>query len=309
MKKGKLGLFLSVILLSSCSLDSMFQQPQVTVIDYELVELPGDTTKLLIECDVKNMDSHDGDVKSINYVAVIEGVTSESMTYNTPFTMLGNQTLRMKLPLTLPTADAALLLDKLNAGKSLSYTVTGKFTADTFLGTQELKLNISGSAAVDVGIEEFFQQPSVEMNETKGFLVTSIGSPGVPPLVPATPVVIQIKEVIVSNKDIHGAAVIKMDYTVNIEGVNSEKMSYTPSSPIPIASAQSNGAQIVMSNMSVNFSYTSLLGVVSFTTVKTNHVDYTIIGTVLIEANLGTSNMQFYLPINTSGSNTLLVSP
>ena len=305
MKKGKLGLFLSVLLFSSCSLDSMFQQPQVTVIDYELVELPGETTKLLIECDVKNMDSHDGDVKSINYVAVIEGVTSESMTYNTPFTMLGNQTLRMKLPLTLPTADAALLLDKLNAGKSLSYTVTGKFTADTFLGTQELSLNISGSAFVDIGIEDFFLQPSVEMNETAGFYVTSLGNP---PFF-TQPITIEIKEVIVSNNDAHSAAVKQMDYTVNIEGVNSQKMTYTPGTPIPIASAQSNGAQIIMSNMSVNFPASALIGVVNVASSGNYYVDYTIIGTVLIEANLGTSNMQFYLPINTSGSNTLLVSP
>jgi LEA14-like dessication related protein len=305
MKKGKLGLFLSVLLLSGCSLDSMFQQPQVTVIDYELVELPGETTKLLIECDVKNMDSHDGDVKSINYVAVIEGVTSESMTYNTPFTMLGNQTLRMKLPLTLPTADAALLLDKLNAGKSLSYTVTGKFTADTFLGTQELSLNISGSAFVDIGIEDFFLQPSVEMNETAGFYVTSLGNP---PFF-TQPITIEIKEVIVSNNDAHSASVKKMDYTVNIEGVNSQKMTYTPGTPIPIASAQSNGAQIVMSNLPMNFSYTALIGVVNVAASGNYYVDYTIIGTVLIEADLGDGPLEFYLPINTSGSNTLLVSP
>jgi LEA14-like dessication related protein len=308
MKRGILGLLSVILITAGCSLDSMFQQPQVTVIDYELVELPGDTTKLLIECDIKNMDSHDGDVKSVTYVAVIEGVTSLNMTYTTPFTMKGNQTLRMKLPLTLPTAEAALLLDKLNAGKSLNYTVTGKFTADTFLGTQELSLNVSGTAAVEVGIEDFFIQPFVEMNETEGFYVTDIGSPP-PPFGSNQPVKINIKEVIVSNKDAHNATVKQMVYTVNLEGVNSEKMTYTPSSPIPISNTGTPGAQIVMSNLPMNFSYASLIGVLNFAASGSYYVDYTIIGTVLIEADLGSGPIEFYLPVNTSGSNTLLVSP
>ncbi|OHD56836.1 MAG: hypothetical protein A2Y33_12775 [Spirochaetes bacterium GWF1_51_8] len=308
MKTRRTVIFVFMLFLAACSLDSMFQQPQVTVIDYELVELPGDNTKLLIECDVKNMDSHDGTVQSITYTAVIEGVTSQNMTYSSQFTILGNQTLRMKLPLTLPTADAALLLDKLNAGKSLSYTVTGKFTADTFLGIQELSLNISGSAFVEIGIEDFFIQPFIEMNESQGFYVTDLGSPPAP-FGSNQPVEIEIKEVIISNKDAHSATVKNMIYTVSIEGVNSQKMTYTPSSPIPISNTGTPGAHITLSNLPMNFTYTSLYGVISLAASQNYYVDYTIIGTVTIEADLGDGPLEFVLPINTSGTNTILVSP
>jgi hypothetical protein len=303
------------ITLYGCSLQDMFQQPQVTVLGYELVELPGDQTKLLVECDVKNMDSHDGDVKTVTYTAVIEGVTSLAMTYSTPFTMKGNQTLRMKLPLTLNTADDYVLLDKMNAGKSLNFTVTGKFTADTFLGRQELNLNVAGSANVTAGLENFFTQPSVHMDESQGFRVTNLGSPaspGIPNLVPpnpGTPVQVNIKYTIVSNLDTNSATVKKVVYTVNMQGVNSDKMTNIPSTPIAIAATGQAGSGIVLTNLPLNFNYTSFMGAIGLITGTNYYVNYTIKGTILVTANLGPSNIDFYLPLNTSGSNTILVSP
>lgn len=305
MKKFSVFSMLFMILAAGCSVDQMFQQPQVTVIGYELVGLPGENTDLLVECDIKNMDTHDGNVQSVNYTAVIEGVSSLGMTYSTPFTMKGSETVRMKLPLTIPTADAALLLDKLNAGKGLNFTVTGKIIADTFLGRQELTLNTSGTANVTIGIEDFFIQPWVNMNETKGFYVTSYTLPTLFDMNGA--VQIQIRETFVSNNDSHAASIKQMVYTVTIEGASSQKMTTNYSTPIPIAAAGSVNALITLTNLPISFTFLSLISKVPLLTNQlTNVVNYTIVGTAQVTSDLGSGAMDFYLPINLSGSNTIL---
>lgn len=253
------------------------------------------------------MDTHDGDVQSVTYTAVIEGVTSQAMTYSTPFTMKGSETVRMKLPLTIPTSGAALLLDKLNAGKALSFTVTGKFTADTFLGVQELTLNTSGTANVSKGIESFFIQPTVRVDESQGFYVNSVSLPF--PMGTGQ-VGIQVKYTMVSNQDTNSATVKKIMYTVKIQGVESKSMTNTPSTPIPVAPTGQAGSEIVLTNLPVDYAYSEALWTaVNFASSGSYYVNYTIVGTVLVNALLDGTNMDFYLPINISGTNTLLYNP
>lgn len=312
MKKIVFMMLVIFLTNAGCSLDDVFKQPRIAVIDYELIELPGEFTKMLIECDITNMDSHSGQVSSMKYTVDIEGVTSEAMTVNTNFTMDGNATIRIKLPLTLKTATAAPLLKKLNKGEALNYKVTGNFTANTILGVQTLSLDVSGSAQLKIGIEDFFEQPYIVMDENQGFEVTAIGSPPVPIVKPnGSPVEVVIKDVVVSNKDIHSAKILNVVYTVNIEGAKSQKMTNDySSSPVSISAVGQIGDQISLTNLPIQFAYSDLIPAIDIVGSKTNYyVAYTITGMFLAEADLGAgTNQQFYLPLNTSGTNTLFVN-
>jgi hypothetical protein len=69
--------------------------------------------------------------------------------------------LDLTLPLTLKTTDAIQLLSKLDAGQELSYTVHGAFHLDkAILNKIALPINITGTALVETGFEDFFKQES-----------------------------------------------------------------------------------------------------------------------------------------------------
>ena len=77
--------------------------------------------------------------------------------------------LDMTLPLTLATNDVIKLLVKLNNGQSLAYHVTGTFNVDDpFYNLMDFPIDIEGSAYVEVGIDEYFEQPDVTVNKVTG---------------------------------------------------------------------------------------------------------------------------------------------
>ncbi len=307
----KLCVFFAVILfvIFGCTANQLFQQPSITVIDYELKEPPGEYTYLLMECDIKNNDTHDGDVKKIDYRVTVEGVQSQQMTYSEQFTMGGSQTVRKKLPLTFLTADALPLLLKIGGGSPLNYAATGNILADTPLGEQNLDLNVSGSADLEIDLNDFFLQPTITMDETQGFQVTVLGSPAIPPFIPASPTTVIIKKTDVLNNDTREVLVKKVEYTVTIEGVQSQKMTHTPASAIAVAANGQAGDTISIADLPLTFSYSALVAAVNFAVSGTYYVDYTIKGKVLIEADLGEGPVEFYVPLDTSGTNTIFVSP
>ena len=144
------------------------------------------------------------------------------------------------------------------------------------------------------------------MDNTQGFVVTSIGSPPIPYVNPTgSPATVQINKTDVLNNDSHAVTVQKVIYTVNVNGAVSNKMTYTPVSPIPVAALET----ISINNLPITFNYTALLGVLNYIVSGTLYVNYTITGSVLVEADLGSGLIDFYVPLNTSGTNTMFVTP
>ncbi|MEI7542079.1 MAG: hypothetical protein WCJ94_02365 [bacterium] len=306
MRSLILSMSVLIFIFTGCKAKDFFQQPSVTVVDYELTAPPGEYTYLLMTCDIKNNDSHDGEAKNVTYKVTVEGVQSQDMTYSTPFTMKGGQTIQKKLPLTFVTADATALLMKIGGGSPLGYSVTGNIFAGTPLGDQDLPLNISGNADLTIDLNDFFLQPTITMDNTQGFVVTSIGSPPIPYVNPTgSPATVQINKTDVLNNDSHAVTVQKVIYTVNVNGAVSNKMTYTPVSPIPVAALET----ISINNLPITFNYTALLGVLNYIVSGTLYVNYTITGSVLVEADLGSGLIDFYVPLNTSGTNTMFVTP
>ncbi len=166
-KKNVVLLFLIVIfVLSSCRKDKMFEQPTVEVVGFELTELPGEYAHLNIDVLVTNNDKREVIIKDIEYVVSIDDITSEIENELIGQEILTDEPLALTLPLTLKTKDAVKLLSKLDAGEELDYSVIGNFHVEEGIPKLfELPIDISGTASVDVGFENFYTQPQVAIED------------------------------------------------------------------------------------------------------------------------------------------------
>ena len=304
MRKTLFTIITAALLFSSCSLDDFFDQPTVTVNSYELLEPPGSEVRLMMECNIKNNDSHDGDVKSIVYTVTLEGVESKQMTNTNAFTMNGGATITTNLAVTFTTSNALPLLLKIAGGQPLSFSVNGKFRADTFLGMKTLTLDTSGSSDLTVDLDDFFLQPVITMDESAGFVLTAVSLTG-------GSATIAIDTTYITNLDSHSATVIQVDYQVDIEGAQSKWMSTNLSSPIAIAASGDVGDSISMNDLPITYSAASgITTAIGFNITQFEYpVAYTITGKVLLESDLGDGAIQFWVPLNTSGSNTVCYVP
>ncbi|MCK4797707.1 MAG: hypothetical protein KAT05_10010 [Spirochaetes bacterium] len=287
-------IFSFVIIFFGCNLANWFKQPTVDVKDYTLTELPTEYTKLDVDVVVTNNDWRNAAVTTVTYKAEIEGVDSKSMTHKLNETLIAGQALDITMPLTLPTEGAALLLKKLGKGQKLDFTITGIFHVDDpCLSTFDLPLNTSGKAKVDVGYEEYFAQPEVEVNS---FTVTSV-TPGLF----TTDIDLSV-DITVTNMDTHDATIDEVEYIVNIEGVKSDEEIYNTTFNIAAANliGDDDEEDLTMTNISLH----DVSNITLAAWTLAGHVSYTVTGTFHAETDLGNGPIEFYLPLYVTGDVT-----
>jgi hypothetical protein len=281
---------LGVTSMISCDKEDLFDQPTINVIGFTLDGLPGEYTTLNVDVEVINNDSKEATIKDAEYNVVVEGFVCEKESVDIGQKIYNDVPLELSLPLTLKTTDAIQLLTKLDSGKELSYTVVGTFHLDkAVLDAIDLPIDIEGTAFVDVGFDDFFEQPEVTVNDMDGTYVIN----GLTSYVFNFDVNCDVK-----NIDTRDAIVDEVEYTVIVEGVESNTHLYsdTYSSSIDIA----GGATVDMIlPVTLNLGLTD--GIALAAAMADGTVSYTIEGTFhVIEVDGSTED--FLLPLYVTGS-------
>jgi hypothetical protein len=288
------------IQLMRCSVKDWFKQPRLTYNSYRLLQLPTETTNLMVNADVKNEDLQNGDITSITYTATVEGVPSLEMTYGQNIKIKSGETQTRDMPLTFTTDGSLALLSKINKGTPLNYTVTGSFEAETFFGSYKLPLDIAGSAVVIVDIDDFFKQPSVEvqsfkLNSTTPACTFSGCSSGT----------MNITAKLTNNAQ-YGATVKSVKYTVTIEGLTSDQMTYSSQ----MVFDPNGGAVYTLTRNDLPVSFTVSIGnitsIVSLWSKVNSQVNFHINGTMTVNSTIGGISQDFVLPLSTTGDVLLL---
>lgn len=283
---------LAVITTLSCDIKKLFEQPAVTVDGFSLKELPGDTTLLDIDVTITNQDKRDGQIGLTTYKAVIEGIESKEMTYKLNETILSETPLATTLPLELPTEGAAYLLNKLKKDEPLNFSVVG--TAFEENRGLYLPLEVEGTATVEVGYEDYFNQPEVTVNNITG--TYSIN--GFPPTSYTFDLMVDCD---VQNMDSHSATIDEVVYTVYLEGVPSEEETYIPD---PLISIDENGGtnDTVTIDLPVVFNTTNSEGLTIIAGASDDgQVSYIVEGTFHALTEIDEESMDFYLPLYVTG--------
>lgn len=301
--------FLAIIF--GCNVADFFAQPSVDVHDYFIKELPTGYTQLFVKVTVTNNDWRDAYVSDVEYKAVIEGVSSEKMSYKLKEKMIAKQGLKKTFPLLIKTSEAARLLSKLNNNEKLSFKITGNFNVnDSTLGAFTLPLKTSGKAKVTKGIDYFFSQPQIEIIN---YTVTQVPTVSVFPFLTITGGIKVNADIKVTNKDSHSATLKYVEFISTLGGsITSSKKSetYTPGIALSQYGGGSDSTTLNVTNIEFNqitgipafLNYTALL---SGQIVFNNPVTVNILGTMLVECDLGNGSQEFYLPLNTTTTVTL----
>ncbi len=295
MKKMKMkylvimSIVLGTVIMSSCRRKDLFEQPTIEVTGYTLLELPGEYTYLEIDMLVTNNDRREALIKDVEYQVVIEGITSETEQEDINKTILVDTPLELTLPLTLVTKDAIQLLVKLDAGEELDYSVTGTFHVDErFLKLFDLPIDIEGSATVDAGFDDFYDQPEVTVNEisvtytdngstyTFDFDVTNT----------------------VKNMDTRGVTIDEVEYFVIIEGVESETHLYSDSYSTDFTIA---GGGTESLNLPVTLNLNETEGVALVSAIEDGTANYTVEGT-FHAVKVDGAAVDFVLPLYITGN-------
>lgn len=287
-----------LIFTLSCSMD--FEQATVTYKSFKLDALPGALTQLTVNADVLNNDKRDADITKIVYTVTVEGVASEQMTYETPFTLAGGATNNMDMPLTFKTEDAAALLLVIKKDTDINYSIAGTMYASTPVGELELPLEITGTASVTVDFDEYFKQPTVE--------VTAMVYGGGEPTITTTKMDFDIIADITNNAP-YAAMFKSAKYTVTLDGgAESSVTSYDPED-FSIAKSGEGLATVNRSDLTASFPINSgnLLAMVAvYNKVDSESMmNYTITGTMILNADIGGGAADFTLPLFCSGTVSL----
>ncbi len=292
-------IFLVVILFFSCDIKNFFEQPTVDVEGFSLQELPDEWTKLDLDVVITNNDTREGNIGDVTYTAVIEGIESQEMVHSLNETILVETPLEATLPLTLPTDGAAYLLSKLENGEELSYVVTGTFhEVDRNL---DLPIDIEGTAFVDVGYEEFFEQPDVTVNDVSG-TYTINGTP-----VPTSYTFDLIVNCDVQNMDVHSATIDEVEYVVYLEGIASDTELYLPDPDIQIEANGQSGDTVNL-DLPVEFNTTPTEGALIVAGASDDGmVSYVVEGTFHALADLNGLPTEFVLPLYVTGETSATI--
>jgi hypothetical protein len=293
-------LFLVAVLLLflSCDLKNFFEQPTVEVEDFSLRELPGDMTKLDLNVTITNNDHREGNIGNTTYTAVIEGIESEAMEYALNETIPVDTPLQTILPLDITTDGAAYLLSKLENGEELTYQVTGTFhEIDRNL---DLPIDITGTALVEVGYEEYFEQPEVTVNDVTG--TYSIN--GMPPSSYTFDLMVNCD---VQNMDVHSATIDEVEYIVYLEGVPSDTELYEPDPDIFIDSHGEPGDTVNLDLPVVFNTNTSEGATIVAGASDDGKVAYIVEGTFHAMTELNDEPADFYLPLYVTGETSATI--
>jgi hypothetical protein len=291
--KTTLFILLSIVLVlmsTTCDLKDLFSQPSVTVTDITVDEDLSNNTRMNITVEITNNDSRGATIHDATYTAVIEGTSTVSDTTSVDVSWAAGETVTLQMPLTMPTDEAAFLLDTLTTEGSLDFSLTGNFSASTSgLGTLTLPLDTTGTAVVIIETDNLFSQPDVTAND---FTVTSN-----PANLLAGSLNLEVNTTI-TNMDDHTADVTEVIYTVTLENTYvSQEMTYNGSSfnLTPNGTPADNDTR----DMPITFPITAAA------VAATSPVAYTITGTFFAETDLGSGPIGFWLPLDVSGSATL----
>jgi len=280
---------LQLILINSCKKENLFEQPQVTVTGFSLRELPGEMTYLDIELQVQNNDSREAEIADIEYQVTIEGVVSETENEDINQVLTTTEALNLTLPLSLKTSDAIKLLAMLDAGEELDYQVSGTFHVDDpIIKLIDLPLDIEGSAYVEAGFEEFYEQPDVTVDSIEAGYQDA-GSEYIFDFnVSCT----------VQNMDPRSVSVDEVEYRVTIEGHESATHLYSDSYSASISLDGNGSAKLTLP---VSLSLSEAEGEALALAIADGSVEYTVEGTFHVEQLEGTA-ADFYLPLYLEGS-------
>jgi len=279
--------------ISADIVSNLFQQPTVEVTGYTLLELPGEYTHLEIDMTVTNNDAREAFIKDIEYQVDIEGVISEIEQEDINQTLLTDTPLELSLPLTLLTTDALELLTILDAGEDLDYHVTGTFHVDEpVLNLFDLPIDITGTAAVEVGFEDFYEQPETTVNSINGEYSTS-GSP-----IPTSYTFDLDVNCDVQNMDSRDVIIDEIEYVVYVEGKQSETHWYSDAYPSDLSIA---GNGTVSLTLPVLLILNSTQGLQLAQALLDGYADYVIEGTFHVISVDGTTT-DFLLPLYDEGT-------
>ncbi|MFZ5941848.1 MAG: hypothetical protein ACOYXB_14860 [Bacteroidota bacterium] len=282
-------LFAELVLVSSCKKEDLFEQPQVMITGYTLKELPGEMTYLDIDLQISNNDTREANIADVEYTVIIEGVSSGTEHEVINKVLPVDTPLNLTLPLTLTTNDAIKLLARLDAGEPLTYFAQGTFHVnDPILKLFDLPLYISGTAFVEAGYEEFYEQPTVTVDSLSASYVSESGSVSFDFDVACT----------VTNNDPRGVTVDEVEYVVIIEGAESEKQLYSDSYSSSISLA-GNGS--ISLNLPVRLVLDGAEGLDLAAALEEGSVSYTVEG-IFHVTKLEESTADFILPLYLNGN-------
>ncbi len=288
----------SIILLSvlallgilSCNKNKLFEQPTVEVNGFTLKGLPGEYTDLDVDISVINNDKREAKIKDVEYTVVIEGFTAETEQVEVNQMIYTDETLDLTLPLRIRTKDAVQLLMKLDAGQELNYTATGTFHVDEPVKNLfDLPLDVEGTAIVDVGFEDFYEQPEVIVNAID--IVSSEEGTG-------TVTYTFDVDCTVENMDARSVQLDEVEYIVTIEGIESSTHLYseTYASDLSIA-----GNGTVDLTLPVTIVMNSDEEAAFSAAVESGTIDYIVEGT-FHAIRIESTTSDFLLPLYVTGS-------
>lgn len=268
----------------------LFVQPSIEVTGYSLLELPGDNAYLDIDMIVTNNDSREVTVKDVVYTVTIEDITAEQEEEDINQTITAGGTLVLTLPLTLATSDAIKLLSRLDAGEELDYIVTGTFHVDEpVLNLFDLPLDIQGTATVDVGYDDFYEQPDVTVNSMD--IEYS--------LVPLVSYTFDIDvNCTVENKDNREATIDEVEYVVYVEGSESATHYYSDTYDTDLVIDGGGSVELVLP---VSLTVGTAEGALLLTKLGDGTADYSVKGVFHVTKVDGTS-ADFKLPLYVEGN-------
>lgn len=284
---------LIMFIYSSCADKSAFVQPTIEVTGYELVGLPGEYANINVDILVTNNDTRGASILDASYQVDIDGFLSEVENETIGKDILVDSVLALTLPITLKTVDAIQLLKKLDAGEKLPYHVTGTFHVDQkFLKKFDLPIDVTGTADVKVGFEDFYEQPDVIV-DSFNVDYTANGTP-----IPSSYTFnIDVNTRVVNNDD-RNVEIDEVEYTPTIEGKVTEKHYYSN------AYAQNltiDGLDTVILVLPVTMTMNLTEGAAFIQKLADGTVDYIIEGTFHAIKVDGTAS-DFFLPLYDTGS-------
>jgi len=284
MISGILGTF-------SCHKKDLFEQPDIEITGYTLLDAPQEYTHLEINMLVYNNDKRDATIKDVEYQVEIEGVLSE-MHEAVINKVIAQDPLELTLPLTLKTSDAVKLLAKLDKGEELNYSATGTFHVDDpVIKLFDWPIDVSGTAYVEAGFEEFYELPDLTVDEITGDYVDNGDTYTFDLDVTTT----------VHNNDPRSVVVDEVEYVVTVEGIESETHYYSDSYSTDLSVAGNGTATL---NLPLTLNVTESEGETLANAINAGPVDYTVEG-ILHVINVDGTAMDFMLPMYLTGSTTI----
>lgn len=281
-------LAVGTLTMFSCSVEDLFEQPTIEVIGYTLKDLPGEYTYLDIEVKLTNNDSREAYITDVEYQVEIEGYLSEAEQFDVNQDILTDTPLELSLPLTLVTNDAIQLLTQMDAGKELSYKVTGTFHVDDpVLNLFDLPINIEGTTLVESGFEDLFEQPEVIVKSmTTDYAINGFTSYTFDFEVNCS----------AENMDSHDAMIDEIVYVVFVEGVESESHTQTYLNYLSIESGE-----IIDLTLPVTLNVGIAEGASLISDLADANADYIVEGTFHV-VKVDGSPADFLLPLYLEGS-------